>query len=88
MLSGIVTTQKKLAEMQQVIEQALEATEQFDRDNGLLVGEKSSLQQEMLALQQQASHDVVAEAIHNLKPLALETLVVEASSADATHPES
>jgi hypothetical protein len=41
----------------------------------------------MLTLQQQASHDVVAEAIHNLKPLALETLVVEASSADATHPE-
>ena len=48
----------------------------------------AALQQEMLALQQQASHDVVAEAIHNLKPLALETLVVEASSADATHPES
>lgn len=50
--------------------------------------ESAALQQEMLALQQQASHDVVAEAIHNLKPLALETLVVEASSADATHPES
>ncbi len=48
----------------------------------------AALQQEMLALQQQASHDVVAEAIQNLKPLALETLVVEASSADATHPES
>ncbi|MFM4845948.1 hypothetical protein ACEUDP_14610 [Aeromonas caviae] len=50
--------------------------------------DNAALQQEMLALQQQASHDVVAEAIHNLKPLALETLVVEASSADATHPES
>ena len=50
--------------------------------------DSAALQQEMLALQQQASHDVVAEAIHNLKPLALETLVVEASSADATHPES
>ena len=57
MLSGIVTTQKKLAEMQQVIEQALEVTEQFDRDNGLLVGEKSSLQQEMLAvLRRQMPH--------------------------------
>lgn len=50
--------------------------------------DSTALQQEMLALQQQASHDVVAEAIQNLKPLALETLVVEASSADATHPES
>ena len=50
--------------------------------------DSAGLQQEVLALQQQASHDVVAEAIHNLKPLALETLVVEASSADATHPES
>lgn len=50
--------------------------------------DSAALQQEMLALQQRASHDVVAEAIHNLKPLALETLVVEASSADATHPES
>ncbi|MDN6868583.1 hypothetical protein ACK3YV_18610 [Aeromonas caviae] len=50
--------------------------------------DSAALQQEMLALQQQAFHDVVAEAIHNLKPLALETLVVEASSADATHPES
>ncbi len=50
--------------------------------------DSAALQQEMLALQQQASHDVVAEAIHNLKPLALETLVVEASSADTTHPES
>ncbi|UBH28183.1 hypothetical protein [Aeromonas enteropelogenes] len=45
------------------------------------------LEQEILA-QQQASHAVVEEAIHNLKPLALDTLVVEASSADATHPES
>lgn len=57
MLPAIVTTQKKLAEMQQVIEQALEATEQFDRDNGLLVGEKSSLQQEMLTvLRRQMPH--------------------------------
>ncbi|MFQ2293721.1 hypothetical protein ACK323_19670 [Aeromonas enteropelogenes] len=46
------------------------------------------LEQEILAQQQQASHAVVAEAIHNLKPLALDTQVVEASSADATHPES
>ncbi|WP_429071273.1 hypothetical protein [Aeromonas dhakensis] len=46
------------------------------------------LEQEILAQQQQASHAVVAEAIHNLKPLALDTLVVEANSADATHPES
>ncbi|WP_017787847.1 hypothetical protein [Aeromonas dhakensis] len=46
------------------------------------------LEQEILAQQQQASHAVVEEAIHNLKPLALDTLVVEASSADATHPES
>ena len=50
--------------------------------------DSTALQQEMLALHQQASQDVLAEAIHNLKPLALETLVVEASSADATHPES
>ena len=46
------------------------------------------LEQEILAQQQQASHAVVAEAIHNLKPLALDTLVVEASQAAATHPES
>lgn len=46
------------------------------------------LEQEILAQQQQASHAVVEEAIHNLKPLSLDTLVVEASSADATHPES
>ena len=46
------------------------------------------LEQEILAQQQQASHAVVAEAIHNLQPLALAPLVVEASSADATHPES
>lgn len=50
--------------------------------------DSAGLQQEVLTLQQQASREVVEHAIHNLKPLALETLVVEASSADATHPES
>ncbi|MGY3932462.1 Uncharacterised protein [Aeromonas encheleia] len=46
------------------------------------------LGQEMLAQQQAASHAVVQEALGKLKPLALDTLVVEASSADETHPES
>ncbi|MBV7439363.1 hypothetical protein MNZ22_18645 [Aeromonas encheleia] len=46
------------------------------------------LGQEMLAQQQAASYTVVQEALGNLKPLALDTLVVEASSADETHPES
>ena len=48
----------------------------------------AKLGQEMLAQQQQASRAVVLDALSNLKPLALDTLVVEASSADATHPES
>ncbi|MBV7416358.1 hypothetical protein [Aeromonas sp. sif2433] len=46
------------------------------------------LGQEMLAQQQAASYAVVQEALGNLKPLALDTLVVGASSADETHPES
>ena len=50
--------------------------------------DSTGLEQEVLTLQEQASREVVEHAIHNLKPLALETLVVEASSADATHPES
>ncbi|MFM5256140.1 hypothetical protein [Aeromonas hydrophila] len=50
--------------------------------------DSAKLALEIAAQQQQASHAVVEEAIHNLKPLALETQVVEASSADATHPES
>ncbi|MFM5316390.1 hypothetical protein [Aeromonas sp. 600584] len=50
--------------------------------------ESVQLEQDVQSELQQASHAVVEEAIHNLKPLALETLVVEASSADATHPES
>ncbi|MEZ6931462.1 hypothetical protein [Aeromonas sp. S16(2024)] len=48
----------------------------------------AKLAQEMLAQQQQASREVVLDAIHNLQPLALDTLVVEVSPAVATHPES
>lgn len=48
----------------------------------------AKLGQEMLAQQQQASREVVLDAIHNLQPLALDTLVVEVSPAVATHPES
>ena len=48
----------------------------------------AQLDQAILAQQQEASHAVVLDAINNLKPLALDTLVVEVSSADATHPES
>ena len=50
--------------------------------------DSAKLAQEMLAQQQQASREVVLDAIHNLQPLALDTLVVEASQAVATHPES
>ena len=50
--------------------------------------DSAKLAQEMLAQQQQASREVVREAIHNLQPLALDTLVVEVSPAGATHPES
>lgn len=46
------------------------------------------LEQELLAQQQAASHAVVQDALDNLKPLALDTQVVEVSSANATHPES
>ncbi|MCX7134916.1 hypothetical protein [Aeromonas sp.] len=46
------------------------------------------LGQEMLAQQQEASRSVVLDALSNLKPLALDTLVVEVSSVDATHPGS
>ncbi|MDM5116048.1 hypothetical protein [Aeromonas salmonicida] len=48
----------------------------------------AQLDQAILAQQQEASHAVVLDAINNLKPLALDTLVVEVSSADATHPGS
>ncbi|MCH7349695.1 hypothetical protein [Aeromonas sp. MR7] len=48
----------------------------------------AKLDQVILAQQQEASHAVVLDAISNLKPLALDTLVVEVSSADATHPGS
>ncbi|WP_342059229.1 hypothetical protein [Aeromonas sp. OTU364] len=50
--------------------------------------DSAKLAQEMLAQQQQASREVVLDAIHNLQPLALDTLVVEVSPAVATHPES
>lgn len=50
--------------------------------------DSAKLAQEMLAQQQQASREVVLDAIHNLKPLALDTLVVEVSPAVTTHPES
>ena len=46
------------------------------------------LEQDVQSELQQASHAVVQDALHNLKPLALDTLVVEASQAVATHPES
>lgn len=48
----------------------------------------AQLDQAILAQQQEASHAVVLDALSNLKPLALDTLVVEVSSADATHPGS
>ncbi|MGX5832575.1 hypothetical protein ACWIJ6_00060 [Aeromonas piscicola] len=48
----------------------------------------AQLDQVILTQQQEASHAVVLDAIRNLKPLALDTLVVEVSSADATHPGS
>ncbi|WP_265435895.1 hypothetical protein [Aeromonas media] len=50
--------------------------------------DSAKLVQEMLAQQQQASREVVLDAIHNLQPLALDTLVVEVSPAVTTHPES
>ncbi|HBL01753.1 MULTISPECIES: hypothetical protein [Aeromonas] len=50
--------------------------------------DSAKLAQEMLAQQQQASREVVLDAIHNLQPLALDTLVVEVSPAVTTHPES
>ncbi|TNI60763.1 hypothetical protein CF121_11375 [Aeromonas media] len=50
--------------------------------------DSAKLAQEMLAQQQQASREVVLDAIHNLQLLALDTLVVEVSPAVATHPES
>ncbi|MGY3870097.1 hypothetical protein ACW5W4_11235 [Aeromonas crassostreae] len=48
----------------------------------------ASLHQQIRAQQLQASRELVREAISNLRPLALDTLVVEASPAMATHPES
>ncbi|MBS4696873.1 hypothetical protein J4G65_15560 [Aeromonas allosaccharophila] len=50
--------------------------------------ESARLEQDVQSELQQASHAVVQDALHNLKPLALDTLVVEASQAAATHPES
>ncbi|MGN5117152.1 hypothetical protein [Aeromonas sp. 55A] len=50
--------------------------------------ESAQLEQDVQSELQQASHAVVQDALHNLKPLALDTLVVEASQAVATHPES
>ncbi|MDM5123910.1 hypothetical protein [Aeromonas rivipollensis] len=50
--------------------------------------DSAKLAQEVRAQLQQASHAVVLDAIHNLQPLALDTLVVEVSPAVATHPES
>ncbi|MCF5909392.1 hypothetical protein K3H35_11370 [Aeromonas veronii] len=50
--------------------------------------ESAQLEQVVQSELQQASHAVVQDALHNLKPLALDTLVVEASQAVATHPES
>ncbi|EKP0262174.1 hypothetical protein JFQ93_003495 [Aeromonas sobria] len=50
--------------------------------------ESAQLEQDVQNELQQASHAVVQDALHNLKPLALDTLVVEASQAVATHPES
>ncbi|MGN4998991.1 hypothetical protein [Aeromonas veronii] len=50
--------------------------------------ESAQLEQDVQSELQQASHAVVQDALHNLKPLVLDTLVVEASQAVATHPES
>ncbi len=50
--------------------------------------ESVRLEQDVRNELQQASHAVVQDALHNLKPLALDTLVVEVSQAVATHPES
>ena len=50
--------------------------------------ESAQLEQDVQSELQQASHAVVQDALHNLKPLMLDTLVVEASQAVATHPES
>ncbi|MCF5864467.1 hypothetical protein K3H50_14105 [Aeromonas veronii] len=50
--------------------------------------ESAQLEQDVQSELQQASHAVVQDALHHLKPLALDTLVVEASQAVATHPES
>ena len=50
--------------------------------------ESVQLEQDVQSELQQASHAVVQDALHNLKPLMLDTLVVEARQAAATHPES
>ncbi|HHQ4571911.1 TPA: hypothetical protein ACSP3H_002799 [Aeromonas veronii] len=50
--------------------------------------ESAQLEQDVQSELQQASHAVVQDALHNLKPLMLDTLVVEASQAAVTHPES
>ncbi|MGE6099683.1 hypothetical protein [Aeromonas salmonicida] len=48
----------------------------------------AQLDQVILTQQQEASRAVVLDALSNLKPLALDTLVVEVNSVDATHPGS
>lgn len=48
----------------------------------------AQLDQVILTQQQEASRVVVLDALSNLKPLALDTLVVEVNSVDATHPGS
>lgn len=50
--------------------------------------ESAQLERDVQSELQQASHAVMQDALRNLKPLALDTLVVEASQAVATHPES
>ncbi|MCF3097395.1 hypothetical protein [Aeromonas australiensis] len=50
--------------------------------------ESVQLEQYVQSELQQASHAVIQDALHNLKPLVLDTQVVEVSSADATNPES
>lgn len=50
--------------------------------------ESTQLEQDVQSELQQASHAVVQDALYHLKPLALDTLMVEASQAVATHPES
>lgn len=50
--------------------------------------DSAGLEREVLADLQEASQTVMQDALHNLKPLVLDILMVEVSSAVATHPES